>query len=175
MKKTIKHSRVPELIHIHSNWREILEKRQHKFVLSFIQEDYDMSKVALTFGYSTDDMHSIFERIEKKLVAYDLYLNELRQKKQYDSFFNSLEEPNKELFKILFEKAEKINIYEVFPPKLAQYIQNIQETKDLDKSAAQMGVGKSYLVQRIKGRNKPRKPCERGALFYLENHYTKSS
>lgn len=160
---------VIEIIMNYSDWREGLEKRHHKFVHSLIENEYSIQRVAHAFGYSTEDMYHIFQRIEKALQTFVMKKKQEEEKRGFTQLLNSLNEDVRDVFTEVLQKSQKINIYEVYPPKLAEYIENILQTKSVEKTAKKLGVGENYIIQRIKGRNKPRKPCEHGALYYL-NH-----
>lgn len=77
-------------------------------------------------------------------------------------------EKHKEIVEEVLSQSTDIEVYKVYPFKLAQYIESILRTSSVEQTARALSVSKTYIVQRICGRNKPRKPCERGAIHYLE-------
>lgn len=152
-------TRVEKMIKETKKWNNLTKKRYHKFIQYYIDNDYDIKLVAEKFHYSINDISSIFSRIEKEL-----------EKHQWDNeeLFKELTPIQKEKLIQTLKTIEKLQVTkESFPEKLSKMVFGLIEHKNLNIVCKQLNVKKQYIVQRILGRNSPRKPCEKGALYYL--------
>jgi predicted DNA-binding protein YlxM (UPF0122 family) len=170
-----------ELIERNKNWKSVLQKRQHKFVITFIGSGYSFQEVAIKHRFTVADICSIMGKIEKRLVVLDeeRIMNHKRQQriekekekekeKGGEFFLNTLDEQSRNMFTYLIKNKDTIDIDEVFPTRLAHYIKTILETKSIEKSVQNLGIRKKHLMERIKGRKSPRSNAEKGAMYYLE-------
>jgi hypothetical protein len=150
------------------NWRNYTIKRHHKFIDKLIENEYDTAKVANIFGYSKEDIEQIFSKILPYLEKMEKEIEEKRYFIQLEKNIVLPDDKKKKMIHVLKECKKIKKLDTVFPPRLAQMIQSLHITADLDYTAKLLGVEKMHVVERIIGRKKPRKPCEKGAIYYLK-------
>lgn len=158
---------IKTIINKYPIWKNYTKKRYHKFVITLIENDYEMEAVAKRFKYSVEDMFQIFIRIERELIA---------MAEKEERVFEELEEAKRKELLFIIKESKKIHdLKEVYPERLSQMLNLLIQTKDLDFTSKKLNVGKEYIVQRVIGRNKPRKPCEQGAKYYLKQYKENAS
>ena len=68
----------------HANWKDIILKRHHEFVLAYLECNYDLAKVKKITQYGIKDLESILLRVQSQFEIYeennasvfkDMYIN----------------------------------------------------------------------------------------------------
>lgn len=93
-----------------------------------------------------------------------------KKKEKLKNALSNLDDKTQDVFFFVLEKSKSVNVHEVYPKRLAEIVESLLETNDLNSTAEQLGMRREHLVARVKGRNRPRKPCEQGAMFYLNQN-----
>lgn len=157
-------------------WREVLEKRYHKFILCYLKNNKDLSATADAFFFRTSDMSSIFYRIEKKLSQYapeekEVWVEVIAPPEDMSGYFEDIdEEPRFRLQRIMGEIAIIENRDQIFSEQMYVMIEHLLETKNVHDTAVLLNRTVSYLLDRVFGRKKPRKPTEKGVLFQVQRY-----
>lgn len=181
--KKVNIAKLMELVESRSDWKAALERRQHKFVSSCLEQKWSVSKVAAQFEYAISDMESILGRIQSKLESdaekqllmeqLDVHSEATEKKKENPRADSMGIEQQKKLKRVLLE-AKKVDVEAALPKRLAESLRMVMEVGDINEAAKRMDIGRNYLLERIIGRKSPRKPSEQGVLHYFKNHSSAS-
>lgn len=149
---------VNQLLNEMPNWRTLVQKRYVKFLLTYVETNYDLEQTAKAHHYLLNDMESIFSRIEK----------ELRHLSLTNSFPGLQETTRKELIQIIrWGESHTDQLHRVLPKTLKEKVLLLMQLKSTSEAAKALKTQESQLIYAVLGRKKPRKPFEKGVYGYL--------
>jgi predicted DNA-binding protein YlxM (UPF0122 family) len=139
-------------------WKKHVSKRYIKFIDTYIENGYSLEETAKAFTYTIGDMSSIFSRIEKELETIETHY----------SFADVPPQKRTELCEIVnWCDSHPQLIEKNMPEGLKRELQMLLLYRNVTKAEEALGMKQGILLSKILGRNKPRKPYEKGVYGYL--------
>ena len=163
-----------------NNYEDIIIKRHQEYVKEYIESGYDLFILAKNIKVSSNNLLSIFLRIESQFDLYERYeakeklKEKIRIQKDRKNAFKKFnpglsENKNKEIIDILKKTYHK-GYEKVLPERINAVLNLLYKGKTMKEIANELNRSYKYLTSTITGLSNPRNNSEKGVIKLLQEN-----